>query len=160
MKKRPIVLFDIDGTVANAEHRLHYILRPKEENGVPSKEFKKDWTKFHQKAHLDTPIENTISVLHHLQMFCEIRFITGRNETCRKETIAWLEKHLQLVSLNLTMRSKNDFRPDYCVKEDIYMAMSEEDKDRIVCVFEDRDQVVKMWRAHGLTCYQVCDGDY
>ena len=30
----------------------------------------------------------------------------------------------------------------------------------VTAVFEDRRQVVDMWRANGVTCYQVAEGDY
>ena len=30
----------------------------------------------------------------------------------------------------------------------------------IVCVFDDRDKVVKMWRDNGLTCMQVAPGNF
>ena len=30
----------------------------------------------------------------------------------------------------------------------------------ILCVFDDRDKVVKMWRDSGLTCFQVAEGNF
>jgi hypothetical protein len=33
-------------------------------------------------------------------------------------------------------------------------------KKNIMCVFDDRDKVVNMWRRNGLTCLQVADGDF
>ena len=33
-------------------------------------------------------------------------------------------------------------------------------KDDVFAVFDDRQQVVDMWRANGLTCFQVADGDF
>ena len=30
----------------------------------------------------------------------------------------------------------------------------------IVCVFDDRDKVVDMWRKNGLTCMQVAPGNF
>jgi len=33
-------------------------------------------------------------------------------------------------------------------------------KDSILCVFDDRDKVVKMWRDNGLSCFQVADGNF
>jgi hypothetical protein len=30
----------------------------------------------------------------------------------------------------------------------------------IVCVFDDRDKVVDMWRENGLTCMQVAPGNF
>ena len=34
------------------------------------------------------------------------------------------------------------------------------DKDDVFAVFDDRQQVVDMWRQNGLTCFQVADGDF
>ena len=32
--------------------------------------------------------------------------------------------------------------------------------DNVAMVFDDRQQVVDMWRQNGLTCFQVADGDF
>ena len=34
------------------------------------------------------------------------------------------------------------------------------DKDDVFAVFDDRQQVVDMWRQNGLTTFQVADGDF
>ena len=34
------------------------------------------------------------------------------------------------------------------------------DRWRVVGVFDDRQQVVRMWRALGLTVFQVAEGDF
>lgn len=59
----------------------------------------------------------------------------------------------------LFMRKDGDFRPDWEVKKEIY-EKELKDKYEILGVFEDRTQVVQMWRSLGLTCYQVCEGNY
>ena len=33
-------------------------------------------------------------------------------------------------------------------------------KNKIFCVLDDRDRVVKMWRDLGLTCFQVAQGNF
>jgi hypothetical protein len=30
----------------------------------------------------------------------------------------------------------------------------------ILCVFDDRDKVVKMWRENGISCFQVAEGSF
>jgi len=32
--------------------------------------------------------------------------------------------------------------------------------EEILCTFDDRDKVVKMWRDNGITCMQVNYGDF
>ena len=60
---------------------------------------------------------------------------------------------------DLYMRKDGDYRPDCIVKREIY-EQEIKDKYDVVGVFEDRDSCVKMWRALGLTCFQVADGSY
>ena len=39
-------------------------------------------------------------------------------------------------------------------------AIQDVDKDDIFAVFDDRNQVVDMWRDNGITCFQVAEGDF
>jgi hypothetical protein len=41
-----------------------------------------------------------------------------------------------------------------------YIIFNNITKDDILCIFEDRDRVVKMWRDNGYTCIQVNSGDF
>jgi hypothetical protein len=34
------------------------------------------------------------------------------------------------------------------------------DKNNILCIFDDRQKVVDMWRKNGLICFQVAPGDF
>ena len=56
------------------------------------------------------------------------------------------------------MRQDGDFRRDDIVKQEILDKYI--DKDRVLFVLDDRDQVVDMWRRNGLTCFQVAEGDF
>ena len=57
------------------------------------------------------------------------------------------------------MRKKGDHRKDSIVKKELY---EEHIKNRyeVLCVFDDRNQVVDMWREEGLLCCQVYYGDF
>jgi pimeloyl-ACP methyl ester carboxylesterase len=46
--------------------------------------------------------------------------------------------------------------------EDVVQVVEAEIRDRwrVVGVFDDRQQVVRMWRALGLTVFQVAEGDF
>jgi len=61
------------------------------------------------------------------------------------------DQFLQLV--------KGDGRKDAVVKREIF-DREIRDNWRIVGVFDDRQQVVRMWRALGLTVFQVAEGDF
>ena len=38
--------------------------------------------------------------------------------------------------------------------------LSEIGKENVLCVFDDRNKLVDMWRKNGLVCFQVADGDF
>ena len=75
------------------------------------------------------------------------------------ETCAWLIQH-GLNPDHLMMRQENDHRPDWKVKAQWASQLSESTRHVLVAVFEDRSQVVDMWRAAGITCFQVADGEF
>ena len=57
----PLYIFDIDGTIADLTHRLHYI-----------QSIKPDWKAFNSNVMDDAPITNTIKTLKLLTNRCEI----------------------------------------------------------------------------------------
>jgi len=59
----------------------------------------------------------------------------------------------------LLMRAAGDSRRDSIVKREIFDARIR-DVWQVKGVLDDRDQVVRMWRALGLTCVQVAPGDF
>jgi hypothetical protein len=59
----------------------------------------------------------------------------------------------------LFMRPAGDTRKDSIVKREIFDAEIAH-RWRVIGVFDDRRQVVRMWRALGLTVFQVAEGDF
>ena len=160
---RPLYIFDIDGTIANLEHRLHHIYFNASMHGL-EKDFKKDWQAFHNDVGDDKPIWTVIDVLVDLSMLNDIWFFTGRMESCRADTVVWIEKYMPYFSkknhINITMRPQNDYRPDYEIKKEMLDNMLAVDRNRLVAIFDDRNTVVNMWRKNGITCFQVADGEF
>lgn len=158
-------IFDIDGTIADCSHRLHHIQPPAGlihfEPGET--DWKPDWDTFYSLCVNDKPIDNVCHLLRELQLIStvDVVFITGRSEKWRNHTVEWLSRRgvWPKTRENLFMRADGDYRPDYEIKKEIYERHIK-DKYNILGVFEDRDQVVQMWRRLGLTCYQVADGSY
>jgi hypothetical protein len=88
-----------------------------------------------------------------------IILFSGRDEVCREQTEEWLLKH-DVPWHELHMRRHKDNRKDSIVKRELYEA-NVLGSYRVVCVIDDRTQVVRMWRDElGLTCLQVADGDF
>lgn len=88
-----------------------------------------------------------------------IVFMSGRSEDCRKDTTRWLEEVGGFTNPTLFMRKSRDKRKDSTVKHELF---NEHIRDNycVKGVFDDRAQVVAMWRAMGLTVFQVADGDF
>lgn len=141
-----VYIFDLDGTLADIRHRLHFIEGKK-----------KDWDAFYDACVHDIPISNTIHVLNQLCLQEEVIICSGRSERVREQTEEWLAEYGVYYD-KLLMRPIGDTRPDAELK--LEWLNSGELGNSILGVFEDRDRMVKMWREQGLTCYQVCEGDY
>jgi len=148
-----IIICDIDGTIADCEHRRHYITNKP-----------KDHDAFYAGVRDDKPIGKVIRVLMFLlddeRGYNKVVFVTGRPERTRKDTEWWLAEYLHLhpIHYQMFMRKDRDYRQDYMVKQDILDKHI--DKSKVWVVLDDRDQVVQMWRRNGLTCLQVADGNF
>ena len=76
-------------------------------------------------------------------------------------TIWWLNNWLGKDNWDkLFLRETGNHRKDRYVKYDLYKEKIYPHYE-VICVYDDRDQVVEMWR-HGanLTCFQVADGKF
>ena len=108
------------------------------------------------------PVVETIS---RLQLAgARIVFVSGRPESCRTDTEAWLNvPNILRMSAEhpLYMRTTGDRRPDTIVKRELFDRYIRPEGHYIAGVFDDRNRVVKMWREQlGLTVYHVADHDF
>ncbi|MFI7645830.1 AAA family ATPase [Micromonospora sp. NPDC049460] len=134
-----IVLVDIDGTVALNVSRSPY-----------------DMTRVDE----DEPNPAVIAAVRAMHAAgYGVVFCSGRDATARPATEAWLARHVRVPYLDLHLRAVGDNRKDSVVKQEIY-EHEVRDRYRVVGVFDDRQQVVRMWRALGLTVFQVAEGDF
>jgi hypothetical protein len=142
------IVFDLDGTVTNPEHRQHFV------RGNP-----KNWNAFAAGIPLDAPHQDIIWLLKVLKSAgCVILLASGRGEESRVDTMDWLMKH-NVPFDALYMRNRNDYRPDDIVKKELLDQMRSDGHDPYM-VFDDRDSVVNMWRKNGIRCMQVAPGNF
>ena len=147
-KHTPLVIFDLDGTLALNEHRQHLV-----RNGTP------DWAAFFQACDKDTPNWNVIEILrHHYKMGCIIVILSGRSDEVEAKTRAWLQEY-RVPHDKLVMRPEGDYTPDKDLKRS-WLAEIRRNGGSVLCVYDDRDSVVAMWREEGITCCQVAEGDF
>jgi hydroxymethylpyrimidine pyrophosphatase-like HAD family hydrolase len=136
-----LVVFDIDGTLANIEHRLNYV-RSKPKN----------WKAFDAGIPNDKVNPHVAEVFHSLRdAGHDIVFASGRSERTRDATVAWLDANgFWAVSSHLYMRKADDFRGDDIVKREILDEMTRAWGRKPDMVFDDRKRVVDMWRRNGI----------
>lgn len=157
---RPLYIFDLDGTLADAEHRIHHI------SGA-----KKDWRAFFAACVDDAPIPGAIATMMALQRGgAECWIWTGRSNEVRRETVAWLAKHGVMLHTvwrrfgrapeRFLMREAGDHRPDHVIKGEWLSMLDPPEFNRLTAVFEDRARVVQMWRDAGVPCFQVAPGEF
>lgn len=152
MTTRQVYLFDIDGTISDPFHRLHLI-----QNG------NKQWDEFFKQSKRDLPIWDVIKTQRLLKKAgALIIMVTGRSDMVRQITEDWMRSY-GIPFDYLYMRKANDHREDYIVKEELLNKILDEHNlglSDIVGVFEDRQQVVDMYRAKGLKVFQVAEGKF
>lgn len=162
MGLKPLYIFDLDGTLALIDHRRHLIADKKNQR----------WDEFYRACTEDKPNSPVISILNSFLNYGiisdlrmhdkDVYIFSGRSDLVREQTKHWLLKYTNfyLDTLTLEMRPCGNSTPDQILKKQWYDALPQCDKDRLVCVFDDRQKVVDMWRSIGVTCLQVAKGDF
>lgn len=148
------VVVDLDGTVADCTHRLHFI------NGET-----KDWKGFYEACKDDKPIMSIIDMVRALnERYYNVIFLTGRSELARNVTQEWLQANNLWNYDDLIMRPLEDYRQDSVVKlemlNDYIRTNLNDDKEAIGFILEDRATVVKSFRDAGFKVLQVAEGDF
>ena len=141
-----IVVFDIDGTLADVSGRVHHL------NKKP-----KDWDAFFKGIPQDKAIQSMLRLCNILYSAgIKIVLCSGRSEQYRPETVEWLVRHGVQYD-ELLLRGAKDKRTDSVVKREILAGL---DRSKILFVVEDRRGVVEMWRSEGLVCLQCVPGEF
>ena len=123
----PLAVFDVDGVLADVRHRLRFVeSRPK------------DWDAFFDAAVDDPPLPQGVALAQESAKDCEVVYVTGRPERCRRDTLTWFAAH-GLPEGQLSMRRPRDFRPARVAKLDLLRRIS---ADRVVAVVVDDDEQV------------------
>lgn len=145
------VIVDVDGTIANLDHRQHY-LRVKPRN----------WGAFKKLAFDDTVHTDIVELVKFLKEGgINIVICTARTEDEKEVTVRWLHEKagLEGVYTKLYMRETGDYRDDGTVKAELLAQIRADGFDPWF-VLDDRDRVVKMWRENGIRCLQVAYGSF
>ena len=143
-----VIVFDIDGTLANIEHRRSFVAtKPK------------NWRAFTAGISNDTAHQDIVELTHlfwnagHHIILCSGRGEESRDVT-EKQMIDFTVPYHQLY-----MRSAKDHRPDDIIKVELLQQIRK-DWGNPKYWFDDRTRVVNAIRAEGVRVLQVCAGDF
>lgn len=143
------IMVDIDGTVADCEHRVKYV------QTKPS-----NWKAFNRAAEFDRPIAQVVDMVLRFREDYMVVFCSGRSDDMRDMTEKWIEQHMSGIgSYDLYMRKTGDYRGDDIVKAELYARIYEEyGNSKPYFVLDDRPRVINVWKKLGLFVFDVSNG--
>ncbi|GHF08476.1 hypothetical protein GCM10014715_75380 [Streptomyces spiralis] len=125
--QRPLAVFDLDNTLADTAHRQRFLeQRPR------------DWDAFFAAAPQDPPLAEGVRLALDSARECEVVYLTGRPEWCRRDTLDWLAAH-GLPEGRVHMRRDDDRRPARRTKLEILRRLA---RTREIRVLVDDDELV------------------
>lgn len=178
-----MIIFDLDGTLADCEHRRHFV-DPKKDGRVfyyqgnkesywalaatctlddpngPMK-WKPNWKAFYESCDQDEPIQPAITAFDRLNDHEIIEIWSARCESVREKTLEWIKSEIHkdsesipYIDRHLKMRPMGDYTPDEVLKERWLDEAIAEGKT-IDFVFDDRPKVIRMWHRRGIFVFDV-----
>ena len=132
-------IFDVDGTLANSDHRDPY-----------------DESLVHKDA-LIRPVGEVFWSLFAAGF--HIVVLSGRKNTSYEQTKEWIADRtgVPVNGFGLVMRGALDNRPDWLVKFEMLRKLQGSGVN-VLGVFDDRQQVVRMWETAGVHVFDVSQG--
>jgi len=142
----PIVLVDIDGTLADGSHREHLVrTEPKQ------------WDQYLELCNLDAPVVPVFEWVAELSKDHTIVIVSGRGAEREQKTYdwfnkIWVEKAAPYFPVfQWFFRNAGDHRPDDIVKLEVLYLLPR----KPVMVIDDRPSVIRAWRSKGLKVIPV-----
>jgi hypothetical protein len=183
-----MIVFDLDGTLANCEHRRHFVdgsyregcdhwhqipghpLDMCDECKIKWKEWRPNWPAFYEACDKDEPIEPVLSNFIHLTQGepfnHNVQIWSGRCESVREKTLKWLVgltgycEDYQYWDRRLKMRPIGDNTPDDVLKEKwLDSYLLFKRNDPIDFVFDSNPKNIAMWRRRGIFVFNCAQSD-
>lgn len=147
--KTDAIMVDIDGTLANLDHRLHFV-----------KDGNKDWGSFFRQVDNDKVYEDVKRIVDlEFEAGTSVVLCSGRPQDQSGEaTEKWLARN-EIHYTTLKMRPAGNYKRDDITKAMLYR-YEIKPYYNVRYVLDDRQQVVDKWRSIGLSCFQVRPGDF
>lgn len=160
-----IYIFDLDGTLCDNRHRLHYIAGTHHKTNET-----KDYQAYHKACVDDEPLPlvHTLNAVLGTSKWMEfvptrVKFFTGRSDIAYTETVEWLYRFCNAYQIDetvLKMCKDGDWRKEFILKNNWLVELLKDTPASQIIAFDDCRQCVDMYRRHGVTCCQVAEGDF
>ena len=132
------VVFDLDGTLADISHRSPFDVA---------------------KCPNDSPNVPVVSIFNMYKTAgYRMIILTGRSDKYETETKKWLKDN-DIQYNELYMRTHGDHRKDVVAKKELFETHIYGEWF-VQCFYEDRNQMVELWRSMGFPCMQVAEGNF
>jgi hypothetical protein len=144
----PCVIFDIDGVLADAAGRQHFVTGPG----------RRDWDAFFAACGDDALLEETATLLHLLAPDLGIILLTARPVRVQEETLSWLARYGLRWDV-LIMRPYGDYSMAWEFKLESLWELTAAGWE-VRLAFEDDPRNLTMFRSEGVPCVYIHSGYY
>ena len=145
----PAVVFDLDGVLANGDHRQHLLST---DGG------RKDWKTFFARAGDDAIIDEVARLTLLIDRDVARVLLTARPTTIQAITLEWLGRH-QLAWDLLVMRPEGRYEPSPDAKRTAVRELRDYGFE-LLLAFDDDRRNVDMFHAEGIPCIYLHSGYY
>lgn len=136
-------IFDLDNCISADAWRTHHI-----NYALPAED---RWDKYHSLCDLDPPANKTL-----VKCAAGPVFFTARPEWVREKTVAWISNHFGINDPLVFMRAESDHRSSPELKLSmLHELLTNHDCDEIVVAYDDRQDVIDMYRHNDVTAAQL-----
>jgi len=142
------IVVDLDGTLADISHRIHYVRDPADPDKKPN------WNKFFDSMPYDSVRNSVLHLIRDTYNDYKVVIVTGRPESHRVPTENWLNS-FGIKREAVLMREIGDYRKDTIIKQEILDKYL--NKDLIEVCIDDRPSVIRMWEENGIKVIDVGD---
>lgn len=173
-----MIIFDLDGVLANCDHRQHFVeknhptnlldiqLCDKDQmiikrdgyfeimNRIDRPDWQPDWKAFYNECDQDMPICTTIKIIKELHGYDyyqtqeDVHIWSGRCESVREKTQKWLDRY-RITYNSLKMRPIGDDTPADQLKERWLDEALAKGRE-VEFVFDSDPDFIAMWRRRGI----------
>lgn len=152
-----LVVFDLDGTLADVRHRMHFIRPDPAVDPVTGKKVKRRFDLFHMACDQDGVVE---PVAYFYRKFVAdpdviVVVLSGRDHAAYDLTLEWFRQNDLPLPDELLLKRGDQHTPDVDQKRFQADRMEKRYGRPIDMVFEDRDRVVAMWKDRGTFVFNV-----